>query len=110
MLGNTFDFSPQKNSVEYSEMKSLDKFMLHKLALLNTDVQKAYEDFSFYKVFHLIHNFCTVELSSLYLDIAKDTLYTNKKDSVERRSMQTVMYNCMDTIVKLLAPILPFTT
>ncbi|HOW16356.1 MAG TPA: class I tRNA ligase family protein, partial [bacterium] len=84
--------------------------MLHKIATLNQDVRQAYDNFEFYKVFQLVHNFCSVELSSFYLDIAKDALYTNKKDSVERRGIQTVMYTALDTIVKLMSPIIPFTT
>ncbi len=110
ILGNISDFSSDKDPVEYKKLRSIDKWMLHKLAVLNRDVQNAYDQFEFYRVFHLIHNFCSVELSSFYLDVAKDLLYTNKKDSLERRSIQTVMYSAIDLIIKLMAPVLPFTT
>jgi len=96
--------------VEYKRLRGLDRWMLHKLAVLNTDVQNSYNNFEFYKVFQLIHNFCSVELSSFYLDVAKDILYTSKKDSIERRSIQTAMYAAMDLIIKITAPIIPFTT
>jgi isoleucyl-tRNA synthetase len=73
-------------------------------------VVEAYDNFEFYKIYHLVHNFCSVELSSFYLDVAKDLLYTSKKDSQERRCIQTVMYSAIDAIIKLMAPIIPFTT
>ena len=110
ILGNISDFATSKNAVEYKNLRDIDKWLLHKLAVLNTDVQNAYNNFEFYKIFHLVHNFCAVELSSFYLDVAKDLLYTSKKDSIERRSIQTVMHASMDLIIKLLAPIIPFTT
>lgn len=110
ILGNISDFSISKDKVKYEDLRSIDKWMLHKLAVLNRDSQKAYENFEFYKVFQLIHNFCSVELSSFYLDTSKDLLYTSKKDSVERRGIQTVMHQAMDLIIKLMAPIIPFTT
>ncbi len=110
ILGNLFDYDNNKNAVPKDKLRSIDKWLLHKIATLNQDVRQAYDNFEFYKVFQLVHNFCSVELSSFYLDIAKDALYTNKKDSVERRGIQTVMYTALDTIVKLMSPIIPFTT
>jgi isoleucyl-tRNA synthetase len=110
ILGNLFDYDNKKNAVPKDKLRSIDQWLLHKLATLNQDVKQAYDNFEFYKVFQLVHNFCSVELSSFYLDIAKDALYTNKKDSVERRGIQTVMYAALDTIVKLMSPIIPFTT
>ncbi|MFH1222888.1 MAG: class I tRNA ligase family protein, partial [Pseudomonadota bacterium] len=110
ILGNIFDFSPSEHSVTYKELREIDKWLMHKLAMLNKDVVDAYDNFEFYKIYHLIHNFCSVELSSFYLDVAKDVLYTSKKDSHERRCIQTVMHTAIDTIIKLMAPIIPFTT
>jgi isoleucyl-tRNA synthetase len=109
ILGNISDFDHTKHSVSYKDLSNIDKWMLSKLHENIRDIKSAYDNFEFYKVYHLVHNFCAVELSSFYLDIAKDTLYTNKKDSKERRGIQTVMYQTADSILKLLAPIIPFT-
>ena len=109
ILGNISDFDPTKQSVNYADLRSVDKWMLSRLNETIRDMKNSYDNFEFYKVFHLVHNFCAVELSSLYLDIAKDTLYTSKTDSKERRGTQTVMYQTLDSILKLLAPIIPFT-
>ena len=70
----------------------------------------AYELFEFHTIYHALYNFCTLDMSALYLDILKDRLYTSPAGSTERRSAQTVMYNILDTIVKLMAPILAFTS
>jgi len=110
ILGNISDFSALNNSVNYKSLREIDKWLLHKLAMLNKDIQAAYDNFEYYKIYHLVHNFCAVELSSFYLDIAKDILYTSKKDSHERRCIQTVMHAALDDILKLMAPIIPFTT
>jgi len=110
ILGNISDFDHTKHSVPYKDLNNIDKWMLSKLHETIRDMKTSYDNFEFYKVFHLVHNFCAVELSSFYLDIAKDTLYTNKKDSKERRGIQTVIYQTADSILKLLAPIIPFTT
>ena len=109
ILGNISDFDPITQSIQYDELRSIDKWMLSRLHETIRDIKAAYDGFELYKVYHLAHNFCAVELSSLYLDIAKDTLYTNKKDSKERRGTQTVMYQTATSILKLLAPIIPFT-
>ncbi|MEI6092165.1 MAG: isoleucine--tRNA ligase [bacterium] len=110
ILGNVFDFDPAKNTVAYKDLREIDKWMIHELNKFTQEVLAAYDNFEFYKIYHLIHNFCVVELSSLYLDVSKDILYVNKKDSYERRCIQTVMHDVLDNILKLLAPILPFTT
>ncbi|MBN1113927.1 MAG: isoleucine--tRNA ligase [Oligoflexia bacterium] len=109
ILGNLSDFDPAGHSVEYSKLREVDKWMAHKLNMLLKNVRDAYESFEFYKIFQLVHNFCVVELSSFYMDIAKDTLYTDKKDSYERRCLQTMLYSSVDVLIKILAPVIPFT-
>ena len=110
ILGNMFDFEPSKNVVAYDELREIDKWMMDKINVLTKEIRNAYDNFEFYKIFHLVHNFCVVELSSFYLDVSKDILYVSKKDSHERRCIQTVMYTALDHMLKLFAPILPFTT
>ncbi len=109
MLGNLYDFDQEKAAVPYEELLDIDKWALHRLQDLVKRVQKAYEDFEFHVFFHTFHNFCVVEMSSFYLDVLKDRMYTTKADSKERRSGQTAMYAILDTMVRLMAPILSFT-
>lgn len=80
-----------------------------KLNKLIDKVKKAYDDYEFAVVYHAIHNFCTIELSSFYLDFAKDVVYIEHADHPDRRSMQTVFYETLMALVKLTAPILPHT-
>lgn len=109
MLGNFSDFDPKKDCVAYENMPDLDKYSLHKLNLLIEKVNLAYTSYEFHVIFHSLFNFCTLDMSSFYLDIIKDRLYTSPKDSIERRSAQTVMYYLIDSMTKMMAPILPFT-
>ena len=109
MLGNLHDFNPEQDGVAYDEMLDIDKWALHRLQLLITRIWKAYEDFEFHAFFHTFHNFCVVEMSSFYLDILKDRMYTTKANSRERRSGQTAMNEILTAMVKLMAPILSFT-
>lgn len=109
LLGNLHDFDPASNRVAYNEMSEVHRFMVVKLNTLIDDVKKAYENYQFSTVYNLIHNFCTVELSSFYMDISKDTLYIEHADHPERRAFQTVMYDVLVVLVKLSAPILAHT-
>lgn len=109
ILGNISDFDPNKDFIEYKNLRSIDKWLLHKLNEFIKSVTENYENFEFYKIFQSINNFCVNELSSLYLDIAKDFLYVEKANSTVRRSIQTTMYICVDSIIKILTPIIPFT-
>jgi isoleucyl-tRNA synthetase len=109
LLGNLSDFDPAKDAVPYSSMPEIDRFALHNLALLIEKGVKAYDAYEFHVIYHSIYNFCTVDLSSFYLDILKDRLYTSSQKSLQRRSAQTVMYAILDAVVRLMAPILPFT-
>ncbi|MFX0562307.1 isoleucine--tRNA ligase [Bacillus pumilus] len=107
--GNLFDFNPAVNAVPVEELREVDQYILIKLNKLIDKVKKAYDDYEFAVVYHAIHNFCTIELSSFYLDFAKDVVYIEHADHPDRRSMQTVFYETLMALVKLTAPILPHT-
>ncbi|MDA3896932.1 MAG: isoleucine--tRNA ligase [Desulfobacteraceae bacterium] len=110
ILGNLSDFDIEKHAVTYDEMTDLDKFALHSLQELIERSSNAYDSFDFHVIYHSLYNYCTVGLSSFYLDILKDRLYTSNPVSVKRRSAQTVIYHILDAIAKIMAPILPFTS
>ena len=109
LLGNLSDFDPAIDKVADADLLEIDRWALHRLQLLVQRVEKAYDDFEFHVVFHTLHNFCAVDMSSFYLDILKDRLYTAKTKSVERRSGQTVMHAILSAMVRLMAPVLSFT-
>ncbi|HWI54049.1 MAG TPA: isoleucine--tRNA ligase, partial [Desulfobacteria bacterium] len=110
LLGNLYDYNPEKDSVEYDSLPELDKWALLKLQKLVKRVKEAYNNYEFHVVYHSVHNFCTVDMSAFYLDIIKDRLYTSIPASRERRAAQTVMYEIITALVKLLAPVLAFTS
>lgn len=110
IIGNISDFNPDENCVSYADMTELDKWALMKLTRLVKTVNEAYENFEFHVVYHMVHNFCVVDMSNFYLDVIKDRLYTEKADSKERRSAQTAIYMILDAIVRLLSPIIAFTS
>ncbi|AIS60421.1 isoleucine--tRNA ligase [Listeria ivanovii] len=110
LLGNINDFEPTTDSVSYENLREVDKYMLIKLNDLVKNVKDSYEAFEFSTIYHQINNFCTVELSQFYMDFAKDVVYIEATDSPNRRAMQTVFYESVVTLTKLLAPILPHTT
>lgn len=110
ILGNISDFEPDTHSVEYAKLQEIDKWALLKLNKLVKRVTEAFEDYEYHMVYHSIHNFCVVDMSNFYLDIIKDRLYTSKPESVERRAAQTVMYEILDALVRMLTPVLAFTT
>ncbi|MBT1070646.1 isoleucine--tRNA ligase [Pelotalea chapellei] len=109
ILGNINDFDPARDSVEPASMPEIDRWALHQLELLKEKVLNCYNDYEFHVLYHAVNGFCTVEMSAFYLDILKDRVYTSKKDSLERRSAQTVMYRILDTLLRLIAPVLSFT-
>jgi isoleucyl-tRNA synthetase len=109
ILGNLYDFDPGADVLPYDQMEEMDRWALHRLQEVIQRVRRAYENFEFHVVYYTIYNFCTVDLSSMYLDVSKDRLYTSKATSRERRSAQSVMYMILDAMVRLLAPILTFT-
>ena len=109
LLGNLADFDPSKDAVSYQDMTELDKWALLRLEQVFEEVTDAYENYQFHVMYHAIHNFCTVDLSAMYLDVIKDRLYTEKTDAPIRRSAQTAMYIILDTLVKIVSPVLSFT-
>ncbi len=109
ILGNLYDFTPERDSVAYGELDELDRLTLHRLSVLTDTVRTAYEKFEFHKVYHSIHNYCAVDLSAFYLDAIKDRLYTARAGSRERRAAQTTIYRVLDHLLRLSAPILSFT-
>lgn len=109
ILGNLYDFDPAGHRVDYAAMPEIDRYMLHSLQDLIQKCRRAYRDFEFHVVYHSLYNYCSMDLSAFYLDILKDRLYTSPPASSERRSAQTVMHLLIDTLTKLMAPILPFT-
>lgn len=110
ILGNIGDFDVEKDHLPYDELEELDRWALHKLALLINKADKSYEGFEFHQIFHSTHNFCSIEMSAFYLDILKDRLYTSGKTSRQRRSAQTALWNIINSLVRILAPVLCFTT
>jgi isoleucyl-tRNA synthetase len=109
LLGNINDFNPNVNSVAYEEMFEIDKWAMQQLQKLIANVVEAYDNFVFHKVYSLIYNFCTVEMSSIYMDVLKDRMYCDAADSLSRRSAQTAMHNILDCLIRILGPILVHT-
>lgn len=107
LLGNLFDFNPEVDYVKYEELKDIDKFALHKLNKVVEEVTKAFDSYEFYKYFQCLQNFAAVDLSSFYLDIVKDRLYTAGKKSLSRRACQTVLYETLQVLVRILTPVMP---
>jgi len=114
LLSNLYDFDPDKDKVAYDKLFDIDKWCLNKLSLMLSQVEDSYgkkdkEKFIFAKIYRLIYSFCNEDLSSVYLDILKDRLYTFVKDSADRRAAQTTMYEVLNVLVRILSPILAFT-
>jgi len=108
ILGNLYDFKPG-SMVSYQDMEEIDRWALHKLQEIIQRVRDAYNQYHFHLAFFTLHNFCTVDLSALYLDVLKDRLYTSRAESRQRRSAQSAMYIILDAMTRLLAPVLSFT-
>ncbi len=109
MLGNLYDFDPDQNRAATADMPDMDRFMRHRLQELIRRCARAYDAYEFHVVYHALYNYCTIDLSGLYLDILKDRLYTSPAESRARRSAQTVMFETLTAITRIMAPILPFT-
>lgn len=108
--GNVADFTPSEDRVAFEAMRPIDQYVYVKLQDMIKDVLTAYENYEFAGVYHAVNNFCTGELSSFYLDIAKDVVYIEGANHPHRRAMQTVMYDSLLALLKLLTPIIPHTT
>ena len=110
MLGNLSDFDPARDATALSEMLEFDRFILSRVEKLKEQVRRDYEAFAFQSAYHAILNFIVVDLSSLYIDVARDRLYCSAATSRERRSAQTALFNILDNLLRMLAPLVPFTT
>ena len=109
ILGNTSDFDPDKDMVSYNELQEIDKYALLKLNDLVRKCTESYDKYDFHEAYQAINVFCVTDMSSFYLDIIKDRLYTAKANSKERRAAQTTMYIILDSLVRMLAPLTSFT-
>ncbi|KRM56615.1 isoleucine--tRNA ligase [Lacticaseibacillus sharpeae] len=109
MIANTTDFDPTKDAVQYADLGSVDKYMLVRLNDIVKQSRAAYEDYEFAQVNKLITSFLVNDLSAFYLDFAKDVVYIEAADDIKRRRMQTVMFDVLVALTKLLLPILPHT-
>ena len=110
MLGNLKDFNPETDSIKYEDMSLYDKYMMNKLNEFTNDILNAYNEYNFSEVYKLTNNFVSTTLSSFYFDFTKDILYIEAKDSLLRKSVQTVIYNILSNEISLLAPLLPYTS
>ncbi len=108
ILGNTSDYNPDE-PVKYEDLQEIDKWALTRLNKLVKDCTENYDKYNFSNCYHDINQFCVSDMSNFYLDIIKDRLYTSKANSIERRAAQTTMYIILDSLVKLLAPMIVFT-
>ncbi|PLS68928.1 MAG: isoleucine--tRNA ligase [Cyanobacteria bacterium M5B4] len=106
LLSNLFDFDPTKHAVKDEDLEEIDRYLLHVIRSVAEEITNAYDSFQFYRFFQTMQNFCTVELSNFYLDVAKDRLYIRAANSPLRRSCQTVLAYCLDLITKGIAPVL----
>jgi isoleucyl-tRNA synthetase len=109
MLGNLYDFDPARDAIEPSAMLEFDRYIMARTERLKADVLRAYEAFDYQAAFHALLNFIVVDLSSLYIDVARDRLYCDAENSRERRSAQTALHLMLDTLLRMLAPLIPFT-
>ena len=109
VLGNLADFDPERDAIELKDMLEFDRFILARMEKLKSEVRHAYEAFEFQAAYQAMVNFIVVDLSSLYIDVARDRLYCSAAASRERRSAQTALFNILDALVKMLAPLIPFT-
>ncbi|MFA5101428.1 MAG: isoleucine--tRNA ligase, partial [Candidatus Omnitrophota bacterium] len=110
ILSNLYDFDPDADALERKDLKLIDRWLMAKSDEVAGRVTQAYDAYEFHKAFKGIYDFCNEDLSMYYLDMAKGRLYTAKADSKERRSAQTVIFEVLNSLVRLMAPILVFTS
>ncbi len=109
LISNLYDFEPEKDCVTAEQLDELDRWILHRTQQVLSRCREAYEKYEFHVVFHMLNNFCSVDLSAQYLDIVKDRLYCEATRSNNRRAAQTTLYRILDILVHLMAPVLSFT-
>jgi len=109
LLGNLYDFDPARDIMPFEKLQEIDRWALGRLSRLTEKVAKAYSQYEYHILYHALHNFCAIDMSSVYLDVIKDRIYCSPPFSQERRAAQTVMYKVINTIVRLMAPVLAYT-
>ncbi|MEO0369728.1 MAG: class I tRNA ligase family protein, partial [Pseudomonadota bacterium] len=109
LLGNLDGFDANKNLLPYDELLAVDQWAVRLTAQMQADIEAAYETFQFHQVYQRLHRFCVVEMGGFYLDVIKDRLYTMQTKSHGRLSAQTAMHHILETLVRLVSPILSFT-
>jgi isoleucyl-tRNA synthetase len=109
LISNLYDFDPLKDAVRFEEFDELDRWILQRTQNVLARCREAYEKYEFHVVYHTLNNFCSVDLSAQYLDIVKDRLYCEGRESIKRRAAQTTLHRILDVLVHLMAPILSFT-
>lgn len=109
LIANTSDFNPKQDAVAYENLGAVDRYMTIKFNQVVDTINKAYAAYDFMAIYKVVVNFVTVDLSAFYLDFAKDVVYIEAANSPERRRMQTVFYDILVKLTKLLTPILPHT-
>lgn len=110
ILGNVYDFNPDTDAVPVNELMPMDKWAIVKLNELIAKVSQAYDNYEFHQVYHSIRNFCVIDMSNFYLDVLKDRLYTEKKDSKSRKAAQTAIYLILNAMTRMISPILAYTS
>lgn len=106
LLGNLHDFDPAKNAVPYAELPELDRYILHRTSEVLGSITESFDRYQFFKFYQTIQNFCAIDLSNFYLDIAKDRLYISAPDSFRRRSCQTVLAIILENLARAISPVL----
>ena len=109
ILSNLGDFDPDKDAVAPEQLESIDRWAIARLNDLIVKSTEAFDNFEYHLIYHAVHNFCVVDMSNFYLDVLKDRLYVEAADSTTRRAAQTTIYRILDSLTRLLAPILAFT-
>ena len=110
LLGNLNDFQPERDALGMDSLTFVDRWILYRLHCIIGECRKAYEDYDYRGVFRSLRDFCSTELSNVFIDVTKDRLYCDAAESPRRRSTQTAMHHIISSIARLAAPILPFTT
>src|SRR5690606_32877585 len=110
LISNLYDFDPARDAVAPKDLEPFDRWILHQLNDLIRRAIGFYETYEFHRIYHIVHNFCAVSLSALYLDVIKDRLYCSAPNDPTRRCAQTVCHRLLDALTRLLAPILVFTS
>ena len=106
LLGNLHDFNPVEDAVPYDQLPELDRYMLNRMTEVFAEIDDAFRSYQFFRFFQTVQNFCVVDLSNFYLDIAKDRLYISAADSPRRRSCQTVLAIAIENLARAIAPVL----